>query len=113
MMCCVGFACIGRPWCPVVRSKLYVEVIRLAESAQCGRKRLQIWIPGFGDPFQGHRLPAVLAYPPRAMSGSRPHFRVPPRCALAREPADDEIAGRMVRSPDCLYCGGAVIIHAV
>src|SRR5215470_1799287 len=36
-----------------------------------------------------------------------------PRCALAREPADDEIAGRMVRSPDFLYRGGAVIVHAV
>src|SRR5689334_19933617 len=50
---------------------------------------------------------------PRKLSGSWPHFRVPPWCALAGEPVDDEIAGRVVGAPDGLYRGGAVIVHAV
>src|SRR5438477_2978085 len=74
----------------------------------------------FGRTPQGPRIQVVR---PRAMalaadlrpsgdgaSSSGLDFRVPPRCALAREPAEDELAGRMVRAPDCLYGGGAVVV---
>ena len=88
------------------------SVLRLAESPKYGRKhppsdRIIRWAVLASWTVGQSRVPRP------STSGSRPYFRVPPRCAPASEPADDETAGRMVREPDCLYRRGAVVLHAV